>query len=178
MRRAFAQAAAGHGQIVSVMGEPGAGKSRLFYEFKLTTPSGCLTLEAFSVSHGKASPYLPLIELLKTYFQITLQDDDRSRREKVLGKVLALDRSLEDILPYLFTLLGVADPHSPLQQMMEDPQVRRRRMFDALKRLFVRESLNQPLILIFEDLHWLDTETQEAVSKLIWIRKIGHRDSV
>ena len=166
MRRAFAQATAGHGQIVGVMGEPGVGKSRLFYEFKLTTPSGCLTLEAFSVSHGKASPYLPLIELLKTYFQITLQDDDRSRREKVLGKVLALDRSLEDILPYLFTLLGVADPHSPLQQMMEDPQVRRRRTFDALKRLFVRESLNQPLILIFEDLHWLDTETQAFLDVL------------
>ncbi len=90
MRYAFAQATASHGQIVGVMGEPGVGKSRLFYEFKLTTPSGCLTLEAFSVSYGKASPYLPVIELLKTYFQITPQDDDRSRREKVLGKVLAL----------------------------------------------------------------------------------------
>src|SRR5262249_44677825 len=90
MRRAFAHATAGHGQIVGVIGEPGVGKSRLFYEFKLVTQSGCLVLEAFSVSHGKASPYLPLIELLKSYFQITPQDDDRSRREKVLGKVLAL----------------------------------------------------------------------------------------
>src|SRR5262245_50119809 len=160
LRRALAQAAAGHGQIVGVVGEPGVGKSRLFYEFKLTTQSGCLTLEALSVSHGKASPCLPLIELLKSYFQITLQDDDRRRHEKVLGKVLALDRSLEDILPYLLTLLGVADPHAPVPQVMEDPQVRRRRTFEALKRLFIRESLNQPLILIFEDLHWLDSETQ------------------
>src|SRR5262249_11878975 len=103
LRRALEQAKAGHGQIVGVMGEPGVGKSRLFYEFKLTLQSGCLVLEAFSVSHGKASPYLPLIELLKNYFQITLQDDDRSRREKVLGKVLALDRGLDDILPYLLT---------------------------------------------------------------------------
>jgi class 3 adenylate cyclase/predicted ATPase len=166
IRGALAQATAGHGQIVGVMGEPGVGKSRLFYEFKLVTQSGCLTLEAFSVSHGKASPYLPLIELLKNYFQITLQDDDRSRREKVLGKVLALDRSLEDTLPYLLILLGVADPHSPLQQMLEDPQVRRRRTFDALKRLFIRESLNQPLILIFEDLHWLDSETQAFLTLL------------
>ena len=166
MHRAFAQAAAGHGQIVGVMGEPGVGKSRLFYEFKLTAQSGCLVLEAFSLSHGKASPYLPLIELLKNYFQITLQDDDRGRREKVLGKVLALDRSLEDLLPYLFTLLGVADPHSPVQQMVEDPQVWRRRTFDALKRLFICESLNQPLILIFEDLHWLDSETQAFLEVL------------
>src|SRR5262249_26145546 len=158
LRRALAQTNGGHGQIVGVMGEPGVGKSRLFYEFKLTSHSGCLVLEAFSVSYGKASAYLPVIELLKSYFQLQLQDDERSRREKVIGKVLGLDRSLEDTLPYLFALLGIEDPTSSLQQM--DPQIRRRRTFEALKKLFLRESLNQPLILIFEDLHWIDTETQ------------------
>jgi predicted ATPase/class 3 adenylate cyclase len=158
IRRALEQAKAGHGQIVGVMGEPGVGKSRLFYEFKLISRQGCLVLETFSVSHGKAYPYLPLIDLLKNYFHITLQDDERSQREKITGRVLTLDRSLEDILPYLFTLLGLADPTSSLQQM--DPQIRRRRTFEAIKRLLVRESLNQPLLLIFEDLHWLDNETQ------------------
>ena len=69
-----------------------------------------------------------------------------------------LDRSLEDTLPYLFALLGIAEPESALQQM--DPQIRKRRTFEAIKRLLVRESLNQPFILIFEDLHWLDSETQ------------------
>ena len=136
----------------------------MFYEFKLTSQSGCLVLEAFSVSYGKASPYLPVIELLKTYFQIQPQDDERSRRQKVIGKVLELDRSLEDILPYLFALLGGEEQTSSLQQM--DAQVRRRRTFDALKRLFLRESLNQPLILIFEDLHWIDTETQGFLDTL------------
>ncbi len=158
MKLALEQAQAGHGQIVGVMGAAGMGKSRLVYEFKLTSQSGVLVLEAFSVSHGKASAYLPLIELLKNYFEITAEDDERKRREKVGGKVLMLDRSLEDILPYLFTLLGLEDSTSPLQQM--DAQIRRRRTFEALKRLFLRESLNQPLILIFEDLHWIDTETQ------------------
>ena len=86
------------------MGEPGLGKSRLFYEFKLLSVSGCLVLEAYSVSHGKASPYLPVIELLKSYFDIQTQDDERKRREKINGKVLTLDRSLEDTLPYLFAL--------------------------------------------------------------------------
>src|SRR5262249_37386201 len=71
---ALAQTKAGHGQIVGVMGEPGVGKSRLFYEFKLTARAGCLVLEAYSVSHGKASPYLPVIELLKQYFDITVED--------------------------------------------------------------------------------------------------------
>ena len=158
IQRALAQAKAGHGQIVGVMGEPGLGKSRLYYEFKLTSQAGCLILEAYSVSHGKASPYLPVIELLKTYFQIQPPDDERTRRQKVIGKVLELDRSVEDTLPYLFALLGIEEQPSPLQQM--DPQIRRRRTFEALKKLFLRESLNQPVILIFEDLHWIDSETQ------------------
>ena len=164
MQRVLEQAKAGHGQIVGVMGEPGVGKSQLFYEFKLTSQSGCLVLEAFAVSHGKASPYLPVIELLKNYFQIQPQDDERQRRERVIGKVLGLDRSLEDTLPYLFSLLGISDPQSSLQQM--DAQIRRRRTFESLKKLFLRESLNQPLILIFEDLHWIDTETQGFLDTL------------
>src|SRR5213592_3283201 len=164
LQRAFEQAKAGHGQIVGVMGEPGLGKSRLFYEFQLLAHSGGLVLEAYSVSYGKASPYLPVIELLKAYFQIQLQDDERTRRERVLGKVLGLDRSLEDALPYLFSLLGIEDLTSALQQM--DPQIRRRRTFEALKKLFLRESLNQPLLLIFEDLHWIDSETQGMLDTL------------
>ena len=123
-----------------------------------------LVLETFSVSHGKAYPYLPLIDLLKNYFQLGLHDDERIRREKITGRVLTLDRSLEDILPYLFFLLGIAEPTSPLQQM--DAQIRRRRILDAIKRLLLRESLNQPLILVFEDLHWLDAETQTFLTLL------------
>jgi predicted ATPase len=143
---------------VGVMGEPGLGKSRLFYEFKLLALSGGLVLEAYSVSHGKATAYLPVIELLKSYFRIEPQDDERQRRAKVTGQVLVLDRSLEDTLPYLFALLGIEEQPSPLQQM--DPQIRRKRTFEALKKLSLCESLNQPLILIFEDLHWIDSETQ------------------
>src|SRR5262249_26258795 len=83
LQHALTQAQAGRGQIVSVMGEPGLGKSRLFYEFKLTAQNRSLVLEADAVSHGKASPYLPAIELLKSYFDIKAQDDERKRREKV-----------------------------------------------------------------------------------------------
>jgi class 3 adenylate cyclase/predicted ATPase len=180
LQRALTQAKAGHGQIVGVMGEPGLGKSRLFYEFKLLSLSGCLVLEAYSVSHGKATAYLPVIELLKSYFDIQAQDDERTRREKVGGKVLMLDRSLEDTLPYLFALLGIEEQPSPLQQM--DPQIRRKRTFEALKRLFLRESLNQPLMLIFEDLHWIDSETQgfldvlsESVASARILLLVNHR---
>ena len=164
LRKALDSAKAGHGQIVGVMGEPGVGKSRLFHEFKMILQRGCLVLETFSVSHGKAYPYLPLIDLLKNYFQLGLHDDERQRREKLTGRALTLDRGLEDILPYLFFLLGIAEPTSPLQQM--DPQVRRKRILEAIKRLLIRESLNQPLIVIFEDLHWLDAETQAFLQLL------------
>lgn len=158
LREARTLAQAGHGQIVGVVGEPGVGKSRLCHEFKLLAPRDCLVLETFSVSHDKAYPYLPLIELLRNYCQITAQDDERRRRERITGKVLTLDRALEDSLPYLFHLLGAAEPNSALATM--DPQIRRQRTFEAIKRLLVRESLTQPLELIVEDLQWLDSETE------------------
>jgi class 3 adenylate cyclase/predicted ATPase len=164
MKRALEMAKSGQGQILAVMGEPGVGKSRLFYEFKQIWQRECLVLETFSISHGKAYPYLPLIDLLKGYFQITPQDEEQKRREKVVGKVLTLDRSLENTLPYLFSLLGVSEPSSSLQQM--DPQIRKRRTFEAIKRLLLRESLNQTLLIIFEDLHWLDSETEAFLDLL------------
>ena len=83
LKRAAEQARAGRGQIVAAMAEPGVGKSRLFFEFKAASQSGWMVLEAFSVSHGKASAYLPVIDLLHRYFDIAAEDDERTRREKV-----------------------------------------------------------------------------------------------
>ena len=159
------QARGGRGQVVAVMADPGVGKSRLFYEFKATSQSRWMVLEAFSVSHGKASAYLPVLELLSQYVEISRDDDERKRRERVLGKVLGLDRTLEDTLPYLCSLLGIADTGDLLAQM--DPQIRRRRTLDAIKRMLLRESINQPLMVIFEDLHWIDSETQALLNLLV-----------
>jgi class 3 adenylate cyclase/ribosomal protein L40E len=164
LEHAAEQAKAGRGQIVAAMAEAGVGKSRLYFEFKSKNQSGWMVLETFSVSHGKASAYLPTIELLHGYFRITSDDDARARREKIGGKVLMLDRKLEDALPYLFGLLGIVEGEDPLAQM--DAQVRKRRTLDAVKRLLLRESLNQPLMVIFEDLHWIDDETQVLLNLL------------
>ncbi len=162
--RALELARGGHGQIVAAMAEAGVGKSRLFYEFKMRRQNECLVLEAFSFSHGKASAYLPVVDLLKTYFRIADRDDERTRREKVTGKVIALDRALEETLPHLFALLGIPAGDARTDEM--DPSIRRRRTREAVKSLIVRESLNQPLIVIFEDLHWIDAES-EALLNLI-----------
>jgi len=164
LKHAADRANAGHGQIVAAMAEAGTGKSRLYFEFKATAQASWMVLEAYSVSHGKASAYLPVIDLLHAYFAIEGGDDARKRREKVTGRVLALERTLEDTLPYVFALLGVGDGSEILAQM--DAQVRRRRTLDALKRILVRESLNQPLMVIFEDLHWIDEATQELLNLL------------
>ncbi|MFD1558245.1 adenylate/guanylate cyclase domain-containing protein [Paraburkholderia silviterrae] len=158
LHRALERTTAGHGQVVGVVGEAGVGKSRLFLEFKERSQREVLVLETFSVSHGKAFPYLPLIELLRNYFKITVQDDERQCREKVTGKLLTLERSLEDLLPYLLALFGASDPTSALAEM--DVQTRRSRTFEAITRLLLRESLNQPIELLFEDLQWLDSETE------------------
>src|SRR5713101_582633 len=164
LKHAAVQAKGGRGQIVAAMAEPGVGKSRLFFEFKATSQSGWMVLETFSVSHGKASAYLPVIDLLRNYFDISATDDERKRHEKVAGRIAILDRSLEDTLPYLFSLLGIVEGDDPLAQM--DGQVKKRRTLEAIKRILLRESLNQPLMVIFEDLHWIDEQTQELLNLL------------
>ena len=178
LKHAAELARQGHGQIVAAMAEPGVGKSRLYFEFKAREggaqraastgrdagPTNWMVLETFSVSHGKASAYLPVIDLLRNYFDISGADDERKRREKVAGKITILDRSLEDTLPYLFSLLDIVEGDDPLVQM--DGQIKKRRTLEAIKRILLRESLNQPLMVIFEDLHWIDEATQELLNLL------------
>ncbi len=164
MKAAADQAKAGHGQIVAAMAEAGTGKSRLFYEFKVKNQSGWMVLETISVSHGKASSYLPVLDLLHGYFKIAGEDDQRTRREKLTGRILALDRSMEDTLPYLFSLLGIVEGEDPLALM--DGLIKKRRTLEAIKRILLRESLTQPLMVIFEDLHWIDEATQEFLNLL------------
>jgi class 3 adenylate cyclase/tetratricopeptide (TPR) repeat protein len=170
LRRALERARDGHGQVVAVVGEAGVGKSRLFHEFtrshRVSGEKGSwLVLEAGSVSYGQATSYLPVVDLLRTYFRIQDRDEQREVREKVTGKLLTLDRRMEPILPALLALLGVPteDPEWPT---LEPPQ-RRQRMLDAVKRLLLRESQVQPLLLVFEDLHWIDTETQGVLDSLV-----------
>jgi class 3 adenylate cyclase/tetratricopeptide (TPR) repeat protein len=166
LRRILARADAGHGQVVAIVGEAGVGKSRLVYEFTHAHRlQEWLILEAPSVSYGKASSYLPVIGLLKSYFKIGDRDDHREMREKVAGKVFTLDESLRPLLPALLSLLHVPIEDSVWHAL--DPLLRRQRTLDAVKRLLLRESHVQPLLLVFEDLHWVDGETQALLSSLV-----------
>jgi class 3 adenylate cyclase/tetratricopeptide (TPR) repeat protein len=166
LRRVLGQAGASRGQVVAIVGEAGVGKSRLVYEFTHShRVQDQLILEALSVSYGKTTSYLPVIDLLKGYFKIGDRDDHREMRDKVLGRVLGLDRALESLLPPLFALLDVP-VDDPAWQSLDPPQ-RRQRTLDAVKRLLLRESQVQPLLVVFEDLHWIDGATQALLDSLV-----------
>ena len=177
------EAGSGKGQILAMVGEPGLGKSRLVHEFtRHQLRPGWLVLEAASVSYGKATPYFPLIEMLRRYFQIAHGEGSENIREQVVMHILELDNMLKDAIPPVLSLLGAlpdeVHPSPPLTQFKEvieatqrylgmDPQQRRRYTFEAIKRVLIRESQRQPLLIVFEDLHWIDSETQAFLDSLI-----------
>src|SRR5262245_17572575 len=166
MQSALAQARAGQGQIIAVVGEPGVGKSRLFFEFVQSHHmDGWLVVEASSVSYGKATPYLPLIDLLKAYFKIDQLDNVRAVRAKVTGQILELDEALKQAVPAVLWLIEALPADDPFLALA--PEQRRQRTLAAVKRLFLRESQVQALFLVFEDLHWIDAETQAFLDDLI-----------
>jgi class 3 adenylate cyclase/tetratricopeptide (TPR) repeat protein len=166
LRQALDKAGAGHGQIVALVGEPGVGKSRLVWEFSHSHRTrDWLLLESGSVSYGKATPYLPVIDLIKAYCGIEARDDARRIREKITGKLLTLDESLRPTVPAFLALLDVPVDDPPWQAL--DPPERRQRTLDAVRRLLLREAQVQPLGLILEDLHWIDSETQALLDSLV-----------
>ena len=147
LQQALAQAYAGHGQVVAMVGEAGVGKSRLLYEFGHSHHTqGWLVLESASVSYGKASPYFPVIDLLKRYCHVEERDDPRTIRAKVTGQILTLDEALQETIPALLALLDALPADSPFLTL--DPPQRRQRTLDGLKRLLMRESQVQPLLLV------------------------------
>ena len=163
---ALERAGRGSGQVVAVVGEPGVGKSRLYYEFvRSHRTAEWLVLESGSVSHGKATAYLPLIDLFRRYFEIEGTDDPRRMRERVTGKLLTLDEALRPTMPAFLALLDV--PVEDASWASSDPAQRRRRTLDACRALLLREAQVQPTIAVFEDLHWTDSESLAFIDSLV-----------
>jgi class 3 adenylate cyclase/tetratricopeptide (TPR) repeat protein len=157
--RVLEQARQGHGQIVAVVGDPGVGKSRLTLELTHSHRlDGWHVLHAGALPYGKATSYLPLIQLLKSHFRIDDSDTAEEIQSKLTRKIFTLDRALENALPALCALLDTAGNDPEWKAL--DPAQRRLRILDAVKRLLLREAQSQPLLVVFEDLHWIDSETQ------------------
>jgi class 3 adenylate cyclase/tetratricopeptide (TPR) repeat protein len=166
LRQALDLAGAGHGQVLAIVGEPGVGKSRLFWEFTHSPHAErWLLLECGSVSYGRTTAFLPIIDLLKGYFGVEPRDDTSTVRAKVRSRMLSLDRQLAPALPAVLSLLGVPTEDAGWERL--DPPRRRQRTLDGVRHLLLRESQARPVLLVLEDLHWIDTETQALLDSLI-----------
>jgi class 3 adenylate cyclase/tetratricopeptide (TPR) repeat protein len=163
-RRSIEAVKRGSSRIVAVEADPGVGKSRLFHEFKSALSSDWSVLEAFSVSHGRSSAYLPIVEMLHNHFGTGRAESPALRREKLTAKIVETAPNLQSDLPYLSALLELEGEKEKLAAM--DPQLRRTRTLEALICLLLSESKTRPLLLIVEDLHWLDDESQTLLDRL------------
>jgi len=180
-RRLTTEAASGAGHVLALVAEAGMGKSRLVREFlENHLPVDWKVVQAFSVSYGKATPFFPVIELLRSYFAIAAGEDKQSARTKILQRMISLDPALSGAAPPILALLdalpdgaaadladydGVAEAMTAFEGA--ELQERRWQTFDALKQLLLRESTAQPLLVLFEDLHWIDSETQTFLDLLV-----------
>jgi class 3 adenylate cyclase/tetratricopeptide (TPR) repeat protein len=157
---------AGTGQVVSMLGEVGVGKSRLCLELaRRCRERGCLVIEAPAVSYGRAAGYRPGVELHRRYFQVERGDDPATIRDKVAGRLRDLDPELEEDVPAILWVLGVAQDGGALGAM--DPALRRRHVMRVVHRLVARQGRRQPFVMILEDLQWVDSETHAAMDALV-----------
>jgi len=163
---AMQAAARGQGQVVGIVGEPGVGKSRLFYEFtRAERMPGWRIVKTGAFSYEKSTAYRAVIDLLRGYFELSDRENQQEVRDKVVRRVMALDRELADTVPALLSLVDVPVEDPPWQSL--DPRQRREQTLGAVKRLLLSESQVQPLCIVFEDLQWIDSETQALLDSLV-----------
>jgi DNA-binding NtrC family response regulator/tetratricopeptide (TPR) repeat protein len=163
---ALEQARRRHGQVVAVVGEAGVGKSRLFWEFMESLRTrDTLIVVGSAASYGKSVPYLPVIDLLRKYFKIDPRDNSKTVKDRITEKMLALEQGLAPAVSAVLALLDL--PIDDAQWQPLDPQQKRQRTLEAVKLLLLEESRRGPVVLVFEDLHWIDSETQAVLDTLV-----------
>ncbi|HXQ24177.1 MAG TPA: adenylate/guanylate cyclase domain-containing protein [Candidatus Acidoferrales bacterium] len=166
LESALARAQEGNPQIIGIVGEAGLGKSRLCAEFlERCRASGLMTYEATGVSHGKAIPFLPILQLCRAFFGITEQDSDTTARERIAGRLLLLDDSFRESLPLMFDFLGVPDPELPVPRM--DPEARQRQIFAVFRGVIQARGQRETSVTLLEDLHWFDGGSEAFLEPLL-----------
>ena len=160
------QANEGHGQVVGIMGEPGVGKSRLICQFRDSLPASEYTIiEGGCIHYGDAIPYLPILDLLKHYFDTKEDEDESSMKKKISEKVAQLNIQPSQVLPPLYEILSLTGEDEEYLKL--DGKQRRDKVFDAIRLLLIAESQIKPVIVTVEDLHWIDKTSEEFLSYLI-----------
>ena len=166
VREAFTRSRAGEGRLVALVGEPGVGKSRVIREFvEGSWMEGAILLEGRPVAYRKTPSWMPVVDALRRYCEIDRLDEERIIREKITGKLLALDRALAPALPALLALADL-EPEDPAWRALDPPQ-RRRRIQEAVRNVLLAESRRQPVVFVVEDLQRIDEETQALLDNLV-----------
>ena len=166
LNQARERAGAGQGQIIAVVGEAGVGKSRLVYEFVQSISNRTWqVMECASAPYGQAIPYFPIIDLLRHYVKAQEEDSRSDLQTKVTQKILNLNERLQDAVPPLLWLIEGLSGDSPFLEL--DPARKRQLLLDAVKQILLQESRVQPLLLVLEDLHWIDTATQVLLDGIV-----------
>ncbi len=166
LREAAGKARSGSGQVVGIVGEAGVGKSRLILELRKAISRDEYTcLQGLCLHYGRSMPYLPILDILKSYFKIEEEDREYMVKRKVREGLSRLHEKLLGHLPSFHELLSVQVEDERYLQL--DPQQRRQRAFEAIRDLLIRLSQDKPLLLIVEDLHWIDKTSQEFLDDLI-----------
>jgi len=172
LMEAYEKVKAGAGQVVGVVGEAGAGKSRLLFEFRNRLPQGEFGyLEGRCVHYGGSMPYLPILDILRSYFEIREGERETVVRKRVKEKIIALDEKLQMILPAIQDLLSLKVEDEGYLKL--DSKQRKEKVFEALRDLIVRGSHERLLIIAIEDLHWIDKTSEDFLDYFIgWIANI------
>jgi class 3 adenylate cyclase/tetratricopeptide (TPR) repeat protein len=169
LKEAFEKAKSGAGQVVGLVGEAGVGKSRLLLEFKRMLPEGeCTFLGGRCLHYGSSMPYVPLLEILRAYFDIREGEREFLVKKKITENISRLDEKMKNTLPPLHDLFSLKVEEEGYLWL--DPQKKRERIFDAIRDLFVRESQNKTLVLAVDDLQWIDRTSNEFLRYFInWL---------
>ena len=163
---AWEKVRSGSGQVVGIVGEAGVGKSRLLLEFRSRLPKDeCTYLEGRCLHYGGSMPYLPILDVLKSYFDIKEDDREYIVKKKLNEKILQLGEGFQGVLPPFQDILSLkADDKAYLTL---EPKAKRDRIFEAIRDLLIRESQNSPLVVAIEDLHWIDKTSEEFLDYLV-----------
>lgn len=166
---AFDKVQLGEGQVVGIVGEAGVGKSRLLLEFRNLLPKDSYWyFEGHCLHYGGAMPYLPILDVLRSFLEIKEGEQEHIVRHKLKEKILGLDENLRPIIPPIQELLSLKVDDEAYARL--EPKQKRERTFEAIRDLLIRGSQDRPLILAVEDLHWIDKTTEEFLSYMIgWL---------
>ena len=160
LHEALERTRSGSGQVVGIVGEAGVGKSRLILEMrKLFPKEECGYLEGRCLHYGGSMAYLPLLDILRSYFEIKEGEQESPIKNKMKEKIFQLDEKLKAVLPPFQELLSLKVEDEAYLKL--EPKQKREKIFEAMRDLFIRESQNKPLVLVFEDLHWIDKTSEE-----------------